>query len=141
VTVEYETHVALYQRLKNDERILAAGVNVYDAIPEGAAMPYISIDDWSMDRYHSKTFDGIEARATISVLSERSGKAEVLRLMSYVRAALKPRLELREGHSVDLQTVENARIIEVNDTDVVTTPIKHGVVIFVANIKEAEPNE
>jgi len=134
--LEYEIHVALYQRLRTDPD-LAAAAQVYDAIPNGAAFPYVSIDDYTGERYYSKTFEGLEFTATLSAVSESSGKAEVLRLMSLVRRALLDPLELRGGHVVDYQTVQPGRVLEFNDTDVVVTPIKQGVITFTIRAKEA----
>lgn len=136
MTLEYEIHVALYQRLLNDAQIRSLA-NVYDAIPNGASYPYVSIDDYTGAAYKSKTFDGLEFTATISTVSAASGKAETLRLMSYVRQALKTPLTLREGHVVDYQEAAPGRILEFNDTDVVVTPIKQGIITFTIMAKEA----
>lgn len=134
--IAYELQVALLKRLKEDPRIVAAGIPVYDAIPNGSSLPYISIDEFRFMPYKSKTFDGLQLTATLSTLSEASGKAEVLKILAYIRAALKEPLTLREGHVVDLQEEDASRLIEVDDLEVVTTPVKHGVIDYRFSIKE-----
>lgn len=134
--IEYELQVAILNALKADERLIASGVPSYDVIPDDAVFPYISIDDITAIPYRSKTFNGLEVTAQLSILSERAGQAEVKKLLAYVRAVLSVPLVLREGHLIDYQDLDTERVLEIQDEDVVVPSVKHGVLIYRFKIKE-----
>ena len=133
--IEYELHVALYDRLKTSPLVM---IPVYDQIPNGATYPYVSIDEITALPYRSKTFEGLEINALLSVLSDRGGQGTVKKHMAAVRAALAKPLQLREGHIVHQQEFSGSNIVEFTDEDVIYPSIKQGVLTFRFKIKEAE---
>ena len=136
--IEYELQVAMLARLKGSPLIT---IDVYDQIPGSAVYPYISIDEITALPYRTKTFEGLEISALLSVLSDRGGQGTVKKHMAAVRAALTKPLELREGHKVDYQEFAGSNIVEFTDDDVIYPSIKQGVLTFRFKIKETKGTE
>lgn len=136
--IEYELQVAMLARLKGSPLIT---IDVYDQIPDAAVYPYISIDEITSLPYRTKTFEGLEISALLSVLSDRGGQGTVKKHMAAVRAALAKPLEIREGHKVDFQEFAGSNIVEFTDEEVIYPSIKQGVLTFRFKIKEAKGTE
>ena len=131
--IEYELQVAMLQRLKESPIVTAP---IYDDLPDVVTYPYISIDEITALPYRSKTFEGIEVSAVLSVLTDRGGQGTNKKHIAAIRAALAKPLVLREGHLIHTQEFESARILEHTIDEAPLTTIKQGIVTFRFKIKE-----
>lgn len=91
-------HVALYQALK------ALSVPVYDGVPQGSALPYVTIDTASWQALNGLVSRGEDGFVYLTVWSESRGQAEVLRIMGEIDDLLDmAELELSTGRIVHLR--------------------------------------
>lgn len=74
---------ALYDRLK-----AKLTIPIYDAVPEGAAFPYITIGEDSATDWSTKLTPGQEVESTIHIWSRYAGMAEVKQLIDQVIQSL-----------------------------------------------------
>ena len=131
--IEYELQVAMLQRLKNSPLI---NIPIYDDLPDMITYPYISIDEINALPYRSKTFEGLEVSAVLSVLTDKGGQGANKKYQAAIRAALYKPLVLREGHEIHTQEYENSRTLEFTLDESPLTSIKQGVLSFRFKIKE-----
>lgn len=131
--IEYELQVAMLQRLKESPIITAP---IYDDLPDSVTYPYISIDEITALPYRSKTFEGLEVSAVLSVLTDKGGQGANKKHIAAIRAALAKPLVLREGHLIHTQEFESARVLEHTIDEAPLTSIKQGIVTFRFKIKE-----
>lgn len=131
--IEYELQVAMLQRLKTSPLI---NIPIYDDLPDSVTYPYISIDEITALPYRSKTFEGLEVSAVLSVLTDKGGQGANKKYQAAIRAALYKPLLLREGHVIHTQEYENSRIIEHTIDEAPLTSIKQGILSFRFKIKQ-----
>lgn len=131
--IEYELQVSILQRLKDSPIIT---IPIYDDLPGSVTYPYISIDEITALPYRSKTFEGLEVSAVLSVLTDRGGQGMNKKYIAAIRAALAKPLVLREGHKVQHQEFESARILEHTIDEAPLTSIKQGILTFRFKITE-----
>ena len=131
--IEYELQVAILQRLKDSPIVTAP---IYDDLPDVVTYPYISIDEITALPYKSKTFNGLEVSAVLSVLTDRGGQGANKKHIASIRAALAKPLSLREGHIIHAQEFESARVLEHTIDEAPLTSIKQGIVTFRFKIRE-----
>ena len=131
--IEYELQVAILQRLKASPIVTAP---IYDDLPDVVTYPYISIDEITALPYKSKTFNGLEVSAVLSVLTDRGGQGANKKHIASIRAALAKPLSLREGHIIHAQEFESARVLEHTIDEAPLTSIKQGIVTFRFKIRE-----
>lgn len=100
--INYELQVALLARLK-----ATVGVPVFDYVPQGTVLPYVTIGEFTGVPFDAKDFEGLEPTVTLHAWSEAKGKAEAMKLLSKIEEAVgyEP-LPLREGHSIMVQRPE-----------------------------------
>lgn len=134
--IEYELQVAMLQRLKTSPLIT---IPAYDDLPDSLTYPYISIDEITALPYRTKTFDGLEVTAVLSVLTDRGGQGANKKYQAAIRAAFTKPLVLREGHVIHTQEYADSRTIEYTLDEAPLTSIKQGVLSFRFKIKEGSP--
>ena len=79
-----------------------APIKVYDAVPQGAAYPYVALGDDTQIDWSSKGASGHEHTLTFHAWSRYAGRKEAKELLGKVVAALGTRLAL-DGHwNVDI---------------------------------------
>ena len=135
--IEYELQVAMIQRLKESPIVTAP---VYDDFPDTVTYPYISIDEITALPYRSKTFEGLEVSAVLSVLTDRGGQGANKKHIAAIRAAMYRPLVLREGHVIHTQEFESARVLEHTIDEAPLSSLKQGIVTFRFKIKEGGQN-
>ena len=131
--IEYELQVSILQRLKDSPIIT---IPIYDDLPGSVTYPYISIDEITALPYRSKTFEGLEVSAVLSVLTDRGGQGMNKKYIAAIRAALAKPLVLREGHLIHTQEFESARVLEHTLDEAPLVSIKQGIVTFRFKIRE-----
>ncbi len=89
-SVSWELQKALYQRLTSDVELTArlGGARIYDDVPRGAALPYVTIGESVIRDWSTGTEDGHEHLITISVWSRANGAREVHALVSEIEGIL-----------------------------------------------------
>lgn len=93
----YEMLVAIVAALAADSSVLAivgadaTGAKVYSASPGEVTAPYVVVGDVTSLDYPMSAMDGQEHTVTVHCWTEQESKAQVLRLMAAVRAALHDR--------------------------------------------------
>lgn len=130
-TALWPLQASLYNRLKNDTAVNGKA-NVYDAVPEGAAMPYVTIGEDTSVPDSTKTYDAEEITHTLHVYSSYNGKKEVKEIMSLVlEASTKESLTLSNGFIVEMAELDLMQVMEINGS-----PAKHGVIRMRFKIKQ-----
>lgn len=87
----------------------ALSCSVYDAVPTGAAYPYVTLD-----RFDSSNRDFLASRLDerhiyLSVWSRHPGQSEVMAIMAAIDGALNnQRLSLSTGHAFGVQVTRQA---------------------------------
>lgn len=106
-------------------------IPVYDAVPPGAVMPYITLGAFTWTRDGNKTVDWGRATLQIHIWSEEAGKTQVNQIANDVTALLTawPLVLSADGFDVKEQDIE---MIESFPDD---GGGYHGVVTFVARIQ------
>lgn len=75
---------------------------VYDAVPQGAAFPYVTLDTWAVDDESFLVGDASRVFGYLHFWSQQRGQQEVLELMETARQALdRQTLALDTGRWVD----------------------------------------
>lgn len=92
---------AIYDRLKGN-----LAYPVYDHVPDGAAMPYITLGEDTTTDWSTKPVAGVEVTHTVHVWSDYSGMAEVKRIINEVVQVLTESPLSVEGFSVVLAKVD-----------------------------------
>jgi hypothetical protein len=122
-TALWPLHISIFNRLKNDTT-LSSRAKVYDAVPEGAAFPYITLGEDTSIPDDTKTYDGEEITHTLHVWSTYNGKKEVKEIMSLALESLTNEpLSLGSGFYCDFSRLDLLQVLETDGT-----PLKHGVI-------------
>ncbi|HZP20090.1 MAG TPA: DUF3168 domain-containing protein [Bauldia sp.] len=80
---------AIFAALAGDAAVGALiGDRIYDAAPRDAAFPYVGLGQASFADWSTSTEAGAEHRLVLHVWSRERGKAETLRIIAAVTAAL-----------------------------------------------------
>ena len=77
---EWELQQAIYAALIGDSALMALISGVYDYVPEGSALDYVTIGDDDFNANDTKTSNGFEVYATIHAWSENNGRKKVKEL-------------------------------------------------------------
>ncbi len=104
--------------------------DVYDGVPENAAMPYILISDYEYEVQGAKTTDITEITFELEVWTDYGGKAEVNSISEEIATVLTAwPIDLSEDNfKVLSQTVRGGRGTRQDD-------LFYGIVYFVAQIQ------
>lgn len=124
-TALFPLQIAIYNRLKSNPDL-----TVYDAVPEGAAFPYVSIGEDTVVDESTKTDNGEEITHTLHVYSSYNGRKEVKEIMNKVLETLTNEpLQLGSGFFMESFNLDMMQVLETSGT-----PLKHGVMRFRAKI-------
>lgn len=100
-------HVAIYQRLINDEQLMSLATDVYDNVPETrwdgspVRMPYVTIGEQTNRPFDTKTSYGENITIVLHGWSDKASKKEAYQLQDYMLQALtKSRLQIEGGFSL-----------------------------------------
>lgn len=96
----FELQKAIYQSLTADAALTAmlGGARVYDAVPRGAAYPYVTLGQSSWRDWSTGSDDGEEHTLTLHVWSETSGYRETQHIMTRLRERLHDASLVLSGH-------------------------------------------
>lgn len=117
--------VSLFGRLVTD----MAPVPVYDAVPTGAAFPYVTIGEFTSTDEPDKSDDAEAFTITLHVWSRKVGRKETKELLAKLRTSLHEKPLTVTGHAPVSLRQEYAT--DFLDPDGLTT---HGVIRFGALI-------
>lgn len=86
----FELQKAVFSKLAGDAQVTAllGGARIYNDVPRGAALPYITIGDSTVRDWSTGSEGGHEHLLSILVWSRANGEREVHRILSAVEAAL-----------------------------------------------------
>lgn len=89
----FELQKAVYAALTGDAALqaLLGGPRIYNDVPRGAGMPYVTLGETMVRDWSTGSDDGHEHLLTVSVWSEANGEREAHLVCSAVRAALHER--------------------------------------------------
>jgi Protein of unknown function (DUF3168) len=130
-SVELELQGAIVQRLKTDPAVTAliAG-RVYDAVPSGAAFPYVTIGPTDSVEDDADCITGLDVAQQVDCWSRAVGFPEVKKIADAVRASL---------HDFDLVLTSNALVFfEHRTTRITRDPdglTSHGILGFEASVE------
>jgi len=120
-------HKAIRDRIKS-----ATSREVYDNVPENAAMPYIAMGEMEGRDWSDKFIPGQDVTSTIHVWSAYPGRKEAAQIIDEIISALTSSpLTLEGGFRAVVQALDLAEIIV--DIDGIT---RHGVIRFKHKIEE-----
>jgi hypothetical protein len=91
---------SIFAALSADSAVTALlGANrVYDDVPQGSALPYLTLGQASARDWSTSTETGTEHAFTVHVWSKARGKKEAHEILSAVRAALHDQPLTLDGH-------------------------------------------
>jgi hypothetical protein len=86
----FELQKAVYASLTDDPGLVAllGGTRVYDAVPRGAAYPYVTFGQSSWQDWSTGSDDGEEHTLTLHVWSDAGGHRDTHHIMSRLRERL-----------------------------------------------------
>lgn len=120
-------HKAMRDRIKS-----ATSREVYDQVPENAAMPYIAMGEMEARDWSDKINPGQEVTSTIHIWSSYPGRKEAAQIMDEIISTLTSSpLSLEGGFRAVVSALDLAEIIV--DIDGIT---RHGVIRFKYKIEE-----
>lgn len=98
----WELQQAVYSVLVSDAALVAefGGPRVYDAVPRGAAFPYLTFGPGTTRDWSTGTDTGAEHTLILRAWSKEGGAREVHRLLERVREALADAQPALAGHRV-----------------------------------------
>lgn len=116
---------AIYDRLK-----ASLSCPVYDHVPDGAAMPYVTLGEDTAVDWSTKLEPGMEVTHTLHVCSNYNGMAEAKQIIDQVVQALTGSPLIVEGFAVVMAS------LDMLDTLRDPEGYRHGVVRFRFKITE-----
>lgn len=129
---QWEIQKAIYQELFGSVPLAAAGVAIYDNVPQKTNFPYIAIGDDTGLPWDDDTSRGTEATITLHIFTRNPGRKQCKDIMKIVYNTLhQAELDI-EGMDTVLVNWEYAETIE--DPDQIT---RHGVQRFRIIAEEA----
>ena len=81
---QLEMQQAIYQLLSTDSTLSSLVTGVYDHVPAGTALPYITIGDATSRDWSTKTSSGSQLLFTIHAYSAEGGRKQVTDIMTRV---------------------------------------------------------
>jgi hypothetical protein len=88
--VGFELQKAVYAALSGDAALIAllGGSRIYNDVPRGAALPYVTLGESTVRDWSTGSDDGHEHLITVLVWSRANGEREAHQILSAVEAAL-----------------------------------------------------
>jgi hypothetical protein len=78
----------VYRRLETEERLATQLAGIYDEVPEGAALPCLTMGETTMEGADLKDIAGTNITFTLFILSDEPGQMQVKELMAAVDECL-----------------------------------------------------
>lgn len=116
---------AIYDRLK-----ASLTCPVYDHVPDGAAMPYVTLGEDTAVDWSTKPAPGMEVTHTLHIWSDYGGMAEVKRIIDQVVQAITASPLTAEGFAVVMGQLDMAEAMRDPDG------YRHGILRFRFKILE-----
>jgi hypothetical protein len=116
---------ALYDRLSQ-----TLSCSVYDAVPQGAAMPYVTIGEDTAIDWSTKLENGQEVTHTLHIWSGYDGAMEVKQITDTVIQAVTSQPLVLEGFYMVVATLDMTEVIRDPDG------YRHAVIRFRFKIQE-----
>lgn len=111
--------------------LLSSSLTVYDAVPQNAAFPYVTIGDDTMTDWSAKGEGKAEVTATVHTWSRYNGRKECKEMMDAVLQAVTGAAWSLDGFHVVTCGLEFSQVLE--EADGIT---RHGVQRFRFRIEE-----
>lgn len=118
---------AIYDRLVADSALMAEISGIYDPVPEGIALPYLTMGEGTSRDWSAKDFTGQEQLLDIHIWSGGQGGGEVRRLADMVAQRLTGQDLSLTGH--DLVALDFIFFENFFDQD---GEVRHGIMRFLA---------
>lgn len=113
---------ALYETLTQYPPLAAAVTGIFDYVPAGQRLPYVTVGEAVESDWSAKGFAGREHRLAVHVWSAHGGMGEAKDLLGLVDEALEHAPELLDGHRlVSLRFLSSRVFAEPQDG------IRHGL--------------
>lgn len=106
---------AIYELLAGDLILAGLITGVYDRPPQATQFPYITLGDFSVTDWSSKTTQGCEHKFVIHVWSRQGGRKESAQLMERIHTLLHEQNLTVEGHTLILMRFLASAITLEND--------------------------
>lgn len=89
-SVSFELQKAMFETLTANSALTAllGGSRIYNDVPRGAALPYVTIGESTLRDWSTGSEDGHEHLLTVLVWSRANGEREVHQILTSVEAAL-----------------------------------------------------
>lgn len=91
---------ALYVTLKADSALMANLSGIFDHVPEGSMLPYITLGEGSLRDWSSKTHQGQEHLFDVHLWSEKVGGKEIREMADQVNSLLDNAALTLSGHQL-----------------------------------------
>lgn len=115
----FELQKAIFNRLST------ISCPVYDAVPQGASFPYVTLGEDTAIDWSSKTTDGQETTVTLHVWSRYNGMAEAKQIGGEVIELMTAAPLIMTGFEADTPRLDMSEVIK--DPDGIT---RHGITRF-----------
>ena len=113
---------ALYETLTADAALMARVTGIFDHVPAGQSLPYVTVGEAVETDWSAVEFAGRDHRLGVHVWSAHAGMAEAKELLGLVDAALEHMPEALDGHRlVSLRFISSRVFADVEEG------IRHGV--------------
>lgn len=113
---------ALYEALRSYPPLMERVTGIFDHVPEGQPLPYITVGEAMETDWSAAEFSGRDHRLAIHAWSAHAGMAEVKDLLGLVDEALEHMPASLDGHRlVSLRFISSRVFADVEDG------IRHGV--------------
>lgn len=89
-SASWELQKAVFAALSGDATLasLLGGARIYDEVPRGAALPYVTLGETSLRDWSTGSEEGHEHILTLSVWSRANGEREVHQILARIDAVL-----------------------------------------------------
>lgn len=116
---------AVYEALSHDEQLAMLVTGVYDYVPQGSSLPYVSIGQLTAEEFGSHTTEGMNVLIQIDTWYRGTGRKGLRTIMGNVYRVLhKSALAVEGQHLIDIR-------FEFADTDLDPDGVTfHGVQRF-----------
>ncbi|VAX03645.1 hypothetical protein MNBD_ALPHA03-842 [hydrothermal vent metagenome] len=119
---------AIYDKLDNDSILMAEISGIFDPVPEGQDLPYITIGEGSSYDWSAKDFSGQEHIIDVHIWSEQKGGGQIRALADKVSGLLVGQDLPLIGHQlIELKFIFFENFFDENGD------VRHGILRFRAN--------
>ncbi len=96
----WEMQKALYQRLASDTQLIAllGGAKIYDDVPRGVALPYVTIGESTIRNWDTGSENGHEHLVTVTAWTRANGAREAHAILAVIEGLLHNASLTLSGH-------------------------------------------